>query len=95
MMKKKVTLPQIICQNKGNLMLKRILFILIVSTIFQPVSGKSSRETISFVSANPFGFRDVMSALDKQDEQEVFGYLTFPEKSGKFITTHPEMDELG
>ena len=62
-------------------MLKRILYILIASTTFGPLSGESSREKITFQSANPFGFNDVMSALDEQDEQEVFGYLTFPEKS--------------
>ena len=67
-------------------MLKRILYLLIVSTMFRTLSGESSREKITFQSANPFGFNDVMSALDEQDEQEVFGYLTLPEnsKEGKF-----------
>ena len=66
-------------------MLKRILYLLIVSTMFRTLSGESSREKITFQSANPFGFNDVMSALDEQDEQEVFGYLTFPDndKEGK------------
>ena len=49
--------------------------------MLQQASGESYRETITFQSANPFGFRDVMSALDEQDEQEVFGYLTFPDNS--------------
>ncbi|SVB82135.1 uncharacterized protein METZ01_LOCUS234989, partial [marine metagenome] len=66
-------------------MLKRILYLLIVSTMFRTLSGESSREKITFQSANPFGFNDVMSALDEQDDQEVFGYLTFPDndKEGK------------
>ena len=62
-------------------MLNRTLCILIISSMLQQASGESYRETITFQSANPFGFRDVMSALDEQDEQEVFGYLTFPDNS--------------
>ena len=62
-------------------MLKRILSLLIVSTIFGPLSGEPYREMITFQSANPFGFNDVMSGLEDQEEQEVFGYLTLPENS--------------
>jgi dienelactone hydrolase len=56
---------------------KRIIFILLI--MLPPVMGKSSTETITFQSANPFGFRDVITALDEQEKQEIFGFLSFPE----------------
>lgn len=43
--------------------------------------GQSYEETITFQSANPFGFRDVITALNEQEKQEVFGYLTLPENT--------------
>ena len=38
------------------------------------------KDTISFVSANPFSFKDIITDLDGQDRQEVFGILTLPDK---------------
>jgi len=41
--------------------------------------SQSNSERITFVSGNPFGFKNVLTELEKQDTQEVFGILTFPE----------------
>ncbi len=67
--------------KKGILMVKRVLSIFIISTMFQLTLAQSTGETITFQSANPFDFRDVITALEEQEEQEVFGYLTFPENT--------------
>ena len=69
--------------KKGILMVKRVLSIFIISTMFQLTLAQSTGETITFQSANPFDFRDVITALEEQEEQEVFGYLTFPENTKK------------
>ena len=37
------------------------------------------KDTISFVSANPFSFKDIISNLEGQQKQKVFGYLTLPD----------------
>ena len=36
------------------------------------------KDTLSFMSANPFSFKDIIDDLDNQEEQEVFGVLTLP-----------------
>ena len=36
------------------------------------------KDTLSFISANPFSFKDIIDDLDNQMEQEVFGVLTLP-----------------
>ena len=38
-----------------------------------------SQEIIKFESANPFSFKDIITNLDNQEKQEVFGILTLPE----------------
>ena len=53
-------------------------FIIIVS--FLSLLLPLSVDTVSFISANPFSFRDIITNLDNQEEQNVFGYLTLPEK---------------
>jgi hypothetical protein len=37
-----------------------------------------SQEKITFTSANPFSFRDIIKNLDNQPMQEVSGILTLP-----------------
>ena len=37
-----------------------------------------NQEIITFESANPFSFKDIITDLENQDKQEVFGILTFP-----------------
>jgi len=54
---------------------KYIVFILFSSILF-------SQEKITFSSANPFGLKDIITALDKQKKQEVEGILRFPKGEG-------------
>ena len=42
------------------------------------------QEVITFKSANPFGLKDIITALDKQKEQDVTGILTLPKGEGPF-----------
>ena len=42
------------------------------------------QEVISLSSANPFGFKDVITDLDQQDEQEVDAILKLPTGQGPF-----------
>jgi len=42
------------------------------------------QEVITFKSANPFGLKDIITALDKQKEQDVTGILTLPKGDGPF-----------
>ena len=50
----------------------KIFLIIFISFIF-------STEKIMFISSNPFSFQDIITNLDKQESQEVFGILTFPD----------------
>ena len=54
---------------------------LIVNIIFFSFLISLHRDTISFISANPFSFKDIISSLDSQQEHEIFGYLTIPESA--------------
>jgi len=45
------------------------------------LSSKAQEEIIRFESANPYTFNDVMTDLEDQETQEVFGVLRFPEVS--------------
>ncbi|MGB0375946.1 MAG: dienelactone hydrolase family protein [Flavobacteriaceae bacterium] len=40
--------------------------------------GQFSKQKINFQSANPFSLNDIITALDIQEKQEVFGQLTLP-----------------
>ncbi|MBT3217367.1 MAG: hypothetical protein HOD97_07170 [Candidatus Marinimicrobia bacterium] len=55
----------------------RKLFML---SIFISFLFASEGETITFTSANPFGFKDVISTLDQQEPQEVYGILKMPKQ---------------
>ena len=54
-----------------------ILFNLLVTHVF-------SQEVISFNSSNPFGFKDVITNLDNQEDQEVHATLRLPKGKGPF-----------
>ena len=56
------------------------LFIFLFSLIFLSVNAQKT-EKIIFESANPFAFSDIIINLENQQEQEVFGKLTFPDES--------------
>jgi dienelactone hydrolase len=59
-------------------MIKRsIIFSILLSFLYS-----NEGETITFTSANPFGFNDVLSALDQQEPQEVYGVLKMPDQMG-------------
>ena len=42
-----------------------------------------SEEKITFISSNPFSFQDIITNLDNQESQEVYGILTFPDDYSK------------
>ncbi len=54
----------------------KIFIAIVLSSILIPLK----KDTISFVSANPFSFKDIITDLDNQDSQEVFGILTLPDQ---------------
>ena len=56
-------------------MYKKILLAIFV------ISISINSEKINFTSSNPFTFRDVIIDLDKQEKQEVYGILKFPEEN--------------
>ena len=51
-----------------------IIFILIITKLF----SQNIHEKITFKSANPFSFNDIITDLNNQDEQEVYGNLIIP-----------------
>lgn len=50
----------------------KILYIFLIGISF-------SQEIVNFTSANPFSFKDIITNLQNQQSQEVYGVLTFPE----------------
>ena len=56
------------------------LFIFLFLLIFLSVNAQKT-EKIIFKSANPFALSDIIINLENQQEQEVFGKLTFPDES--------------
>jgi dienelactone hydrolase len=42
------------------------------------IAQETNQETITFNSANPFSFEEIIMDLDNQEVQEVFGILTLP-----------------
>ena len=56
------------------------LFIFLFSLIYISVNAQKT-EKIIFKSANPFALSDIIINLENQQEQEVFGKLTFPGES--------------
>ena len=55
------------------------LFVIILLLFFNANAQKT--EKIFFKSANPFALSDIITDLENQQEQEVFGNLTFPNDS--------------
>ena len=55
------------------------LFIFLFLLIFLSVNAQKT-EKIIFKSANPFALSDIIINLENQQEQEVFGKLTFPDE---------------
>tara|TARA_Y100001960_G_C14687133_1_gene834401 strand:- start:325 stop:1296 length:972 start_codon:yes stop_codon:yes gene_type:complete len=55
-----------------------------ITAIFFSILIPLKKDTLSFISANPFSFKDIITDLDNQDKQEVFGILTLPDGIGEF-----------
>ena len=53
----------------------RYIFIVMLSVV---IAQETNKETITFNSANPFSFEEIIMDLDNQEAQEVFGILTLP-----------------
>ena len=60
-------------------------------TIFFLTAGINAQnihqDKIIFTSANPFSFKDIITDLDNQESQEIFGNLTFPEYASEEDST--------
>ena len=53
----------------------RYILITMLSVV---IAQEMNQETITFNSANPFSFEEIIMDLDGQQDQEVFGKLTLP-----------------
>lgn len=53
----------------------RYIFIVMLSVV---IAQETNKETITFNSANPFSFEEIIMDLENQEVQEVFGILTLP-----------------
>ena len=53
----------------------RYIFIIMLSFV---IAQETNQETITFNSANPFSFEEIIMDLENQEAQEVFGILTLP-----------------
>ena len=51
-----------------------------ITIVFLSILISVKKDTIFFASANPFSFKDIITDLDNQDKQEVFGILTLPDQ---------------
>ena len=60
--------------------MKKILLVLIFSQI---IAQEALNETIIFESRNPFSFEEIITDLDNQEKQTIFGILTFPDNFDK------------
>jgi len=55
--------------------------LIIIFLLFFLNTNAQKNEKIVFTSANPFALSDIITGLENQQEQEVFGKLTFPNDS--------------
>ena len=60
--------------------MKKLLMIFTCSLL---MPQESLNETIVFESANPFSFEEIITDLDNQEKQTIFGILTFPDNFDK------------
>ena len=59
--------------------MKKLLFIVFYFIISINLYSQDTVEKISFQSANPFSFNDVITNLENQEKQEVYGNLFIPD----------------
>ena len=60
--------------------MKKLLIIFLCSLL---MPQELLNETIVFESANPFSFEEIITDLDNQEKQTIFGILTFPDNFDK------------
>ena len=61
--------------------MKKLYLLIAFYLLFFNVQAQFTIEKIYFESANPYSFNDIITDLDKQDKQEVFGELVIPQDS--------------
>jgi len=59
--------------------MKKLYLLIAFYLLFFNVQAQFTIEKIYFESANPYSFNDIITDLDKQDKQEVFGELVIPQ----------------
>ena len=59
--------------------MKKLLFIVFYFIISINLYSQYTVEKIFFQSANPFSFNDVITNLENQEKQEVYGNLVIPD----------------
>ena len=52
---------------------------ILIAMLSVAIAQNTNQEIITFESANPFSFEEIIVHLDDQDTQEVFGILTLPD----------------
>ena len=48
-----------------------------------------NQERVFFSSANPFSFKDIITSLESQESQDVYGILTLPDGENSSLETYP------
>ena len=69
--------------------MKKLLFIVFYFIISINLYSQYTVEKISFQSANPFSFNDVITNLENQERQEVYGNLVIPDDTLNLQKKYP------
>jgi len=69
--------------------MKKLLFIVFYFIISINIYSQYTVEKISFQSANPFSFNDVITNLENQERQEVYGNLVIPDDTLNLQKKYP------
>ena len=69
--------------------MKKLLFIVFYFIISINLYSQYTVEKISFQSANPFSFNDVITNLENQEKQEVYGNLVIPDDTLNLQKKYP------
>ena len=69
--------------------MKKLLFIVFYFIISINLYSQDTVEKISFQSANPFSFNDVITNLENQEKQEVYGNLVIPDDTLNLQKKYP------
>jgi dienelactone hydrolase len=69
--------------------MKKLMFVVFYFIISINVYSQYTVEKISFQSANPFSFNDVITNLENQERQEVYGNLVIPDDTLNLQKKYP------